>query len=621
MNTSDSTFVNQAMWQKLYGSGTDREFCFNWLNIQCSMMHDVHGAAVYLDPQAGSPLSPTASWPKNLQLLNRFEETVQRVLSEGKCIASLEADTQRTTADESRSSFLGCPFNIETKGQGIAVFQLRPASDRQLQIAMRQVQWGMAWLENLLLRKKFRDGAEPNESLSRRLMTVFDVVAAVLEESRFKAAATVAVTELATRIGCERVSIGFTGKNLTKVAAVSHSAQFAPKMNLVSSIGEAMDESIDQCSTLLYPPAAGQKDAIQICHAALQSLHGCRSILTVPFLDADGEGYGALTFERATDKPFDSETVVLCEAASALLGPILKEKQRNDLPLYRKAAIHFSDQFRKLFGPGNPALKLVFCCLAGMLLFFAIASGDYRISASSILEGTLQRSVIAPFDGYLYEAPARAGDIVIKDQIMASLDRRDLLLQRLKWASQQKQLTLEFNKALAKTEIAESNIIREQISQAESELSLLDEQIARARIRAPFDGIVITGDWSQAIGAPIERGQTLFQIAPLDSYRVMLEVAEGDIDQVAVGQQGELVLNAMPDTPYAFTVDKITPVTTTREGSNFFLVEGRIQQDSNKLRPGMQGYGKIYIARRKVIWIWTHDLIDWVRIWFWTKIS
>jgi len=100
----------------------------------------------------------------------------------------------------------------------------------------------------------------------------------------------------------------------------------------------------------------------------------------------------------------------------------------------------------------------------------------------------------------------------------------------------------------------------------------------------------------------------------------MLEVAEGDIDQVAVGQEGELVLNAMPGNPHAFKVEKITPVTTTREGSNFFLVEGRILQDSKKLRPGMQGYGKIYIERRKLIWIWMHDLIDWMRIRFWAKI-
>jgi hypothetical protein len=621
MNTSQSAFFNQAMWQKLYAPGTDKEFCLNWLNIQCSMMHDVRRAAVYLDPKAGSPVSPTASWPEDSQPLNRFDEIVQRVLSEGKCIASLEADTQETTADENKSFILGCPFNIETKLQGVAVFHLRTASDRELQIAMRQVQWSMTWLKNLFLRKKSGDAGKPDGQLSQRLMTVFDVVAAALEENRFKAAATVAVTELATRLGCERVSVGFTAKKLSKVVAVSHSAQFAQKMNLVSSIGEAMDESIDQCSTVLFPPVTGQHDAILLCHAALQSLHGSRSILTVPFLDAEGEGYGAFTFERAMDKPFDSDTVLLCEAAAALLGPILKEKQLNDLPLYRKVAIHFSDRFGKLVGPGNPALKFGICCLAGLLLFFAVASGDYRVTATSVLEGTVQRSVIAPFDGYLFEAPARAGDIVSKDQVMASLDTRDLLLQRLKSASQQKQFALEYNKALAKNEIAQSNIIKEQMSQAESEVSLLDEQIARAKIRVPFDGIIITGDWSQSIGAPIERGQTLFQIAPLDSYRVMLEVAEGDIDQVTVEQKGELVLNAMPGTPHAFTVEKITPVTTTREGSNFFLVEGRILQDSKKLRPGMQGYGKIHIARRKLIWIWMHDLIDWLRIRFWAKIS
>jgi hypothetical protein len=618
MNTSDFAFLNQALWQKLYTSGTDKEFCFNWLDLQCSMMHDVHCAAVYLDPEAGSPYSPAASWPQKDQPLNRFAGTVQRVLSEGKCIATLEGDPQRSAEDENRSFLLGCPFRIETKRQGVAVFQVRPASERELQIAMRQVQWGKAWLESLF---KFCDGAKPHEPLSRRLMTVFDVVAAALEESGSKAAATVAVTELATRIGCERVSLGFTRKNRTTIAAVSHSSQFGQKMNLVSSIADAMDESIDQGSTVLYPAAAGRKEVIQLCHAALASLHGSRSILTVPFLDADGQGYGAVTFERETEKPFSSNTVLLCEAAAALLGPILKEKELNDRPLHSKAAIHFSDRFRKLFGPGAPAVKLVFCCLAGLLLFLAVASGDYRVSAMSVLEGTVQRSVIAPFDGYLYEAPVRAGDIVMQDQVMAGLDKRDLLLQRLKWASQQKQLALEFSKALAKSEIAESKIIREQMSQAESELSLLDAQIARARILAPFDGIIIAGDWSQSIGAPIERGQTLFQIAPLDSYRVMLEVAEGDIDQVAAGQEGELVLNAIPGTPYAFRVEKITPVTTTREGNNFFLVEGSILQESKKLRPGMQGYGKIYIARRKMIWIWTHDLIDWMRIWFWTKIS
>ncbi len=622
MNTADFSFANKTMWQKLHASGKEEEFCCNWLNLQCSMMHDLQCAAVYLDPKAGSRPTRAASWPESPQPLDGFDEIVLRVLSEGKCFASLEAGIKNCSADVGKSVFLGCPFTAGTKRQGVVVFQLRIASDRELQMSMGQIQWGTAWLESLFLHKTNGvEGGATGDTLQQRLMTVFDVMAPVLQEKRFKDAAIVAVNELATRLGCERVSIGFSAKNQVKVDAISHSAQFAGKMNLVGSIGEAMDESIDQSTTILYPPAAGQDDAIQRCHGVLQNMHGSRSILTVPFLGVDNEGYGALTFERISEKSFDNNTVLLCEAVAALLGPTLKAKKLNDLPLYRKAALHLSERFRMLCGPGNSAMKLGFCCLAALLLFFAVASGDYRVSATSVLEGTVQRSVIAPFDGYLNEAPARAGDIVSKDQVLASLDTRDLLLKRLKSASQRKQLALEYNQSLAKNEIAESNIIREQMSQAESEVSLLDEQIARAKISVPFDGIIISGDWSQSIGAPIERGQTLFQIAPLDSYRVMLEVAEGDIDQVAVGQKGELVLNAMPGSPYAFTVEKITPVTTTREGSNFFLVEGSILQDSKKLRPGMQGYGKIHVARRKLIWIWMHDLIDWMRIRFWVKIS
>ncbi|MDX1775502.1 MAG: HlyD family efflux transporter periplasmic adaptor subunit [Desulfobulbales bacterium] len=620
MNTSGATLNNKALWQKLHASGTEQEFFFNWLVIQCSMLHSVHAAAVYLVPQVNSPLSPIVSWPETFQPSGRFNETAQRVALEGKCIASLVTETGKSETDANRIFLLACPFPLENKDQGTVVFQLQIGSDRELQNAMHQIQWGTIWLENLVRDKRLRDAAKPYELLNKRLMTIFDILAAVLEESRYTAAATVAVTELATRIDCDRVSLGFSRKSLTTVVAVSHSAKFARHMKLVTSIGAAMDESIDQGATVLYPPAADQKEMICRCHEVLQDVHGSRAILTVPFLDADGEGYGALTFERATNKPFDSNTVILCESASALLGPILNEKKLNALPLYSKAANHFAEKIYRLFGPGYPALKFVSCCIAAVLLFLSVVNGDYRVAAQSVLEGTVQRSVIAPFDGYLYEAPARAGDIVSRNQILAGLDKRDLLLQRLKWASQQKQLVLESNKALAKNEIAEANIIREQMSQAESELLLLDEQLERASIRAPFDGIIITGDWSQAIGAPIERGQTLFQIAPLDSYRVMLEVSEGDIDQVAVGQEGELVLNAIPGNPFAFTVEKITPVTTTREGRTFFLVEGGILAESDKLRPGMQGYGKIYIARRKLIWIWTHDMIDWVRLRVWSKI-
>ncbi len=36
-----------------------------------------------------------------------------------------------------------------------------------------------------------------------------------------------------------------------------------------------------------------------------------------------------------------------------------------------------------------------------------------------------------------------------------------------------------------------------------------------------------------------------------------------------------------------------------------------------RLRPGMEGVGKVQVGDRKLIWIWTRYLVDWLRIQLW----
>ena len=84
-----------------------------------------------------------------------------------------------------------------------------------------------------------------------------------------------------------------------------------------------------------------------------------------------------------------------------------------------------------------------------------------------------------------------------------------------------------------------------EVAQAEAQLTLVEEKLARTAIRAPFDGIVVTGDLSQMFGSPVERGKLLFEVAPLDAYRVILKVDERDIRDVAAGQRGTIVLSGI----------------------------------------------------------------------------
>jgi multidrug efflux pump subunit AcrA (membrane-fusion protein) len=119
------------------------------------------------------------------------------------------------------------------------------------------------------------------------------------------------------------------------------------------------------------------------------------------------------------------------------------------------------------------------------------------------------------------------------------------------------------------------------------------------------------------LGTPVELGKVLFQIAPLDDYRVILQVEERDIAHLVTGQRGELTLAGIPNQHMDFSVEQITPVSTSQEGRNYFRVEAHLFSPSERVRPGMEGVGKVIAGERKLIWIWTHNLINWLRLSAW----
>ncbi|MGL6047526.1 MAG: hypothetical protein ACRC02_13800, partial [Vogesella sp.] len=60
-------------------------------------------------------------------------------------------------------------------------------------------------------------------------------------------------------------------------------------------------------------------------------------------------------------------------------------------------------------------------------------------------------------------------------------------------------------------------------------------------------------------------------------------------------------------------------VAQARDGKNVFRVEGVLATRNPTLRPGMDGVAKVHVGERKLVWIWTHSLFDWLRlnIWSW----
>src|SRR5690606_4793898 len=86
--------------------------------------------------------------------------------------------------------------------------------------ALRQLQWGTGWLDSLLRREQGAVDAAIRDRTARAL----DVLAVVLEQRRFEDACAALVTELAARLDCSQVAIGFLRRRRARVAQLSHAS-------------------------------------------------------------------------------------------------------------------------------------------------------------------------------------------------------------------------------------------------------------------------------------------------------------------------------------------------------------------------------------------------------------
>ena len=566
------------------------------------MVTGVTGALVLLATSGSDEYGQTACWPVDSNGTPTLSLAARRAIREHRRIVE-SPPAPPPGLGQSPSNVIACPVFVDGRLLGAFSVQMTGRADTQQRAALQVFAWGAAWLEILL-----RSQAVAAEG---RLQVLVEGVAQGVNQKPSRESATAVANTLASQLGCERVTIGFTKGQDIEIGAMSNTARIEEKNNLVRTIVQAMHESVDQDISIMVPLMPEHKTLVTDAHDRLAELGG-GVVCTVPLTHHD-QCVGALTLERTAGRSFDMATLELCESVASIVGPVLDSKRQEQRPLLAKLGSTLHGHLRSLFGPGHLLLKTGMAVSVAVLLLLSLVHGDYRVDGKARLEGTTQRVVVAPYDGFLAEAPVRAGDIVQQGQLLCRLDDRDLVLERAKWSGERAQHLKSQREALGNHERTEISLTRSRLEQAEAELALVEEKLARTRVTAPLSGIVVSGDLSQSLGMPLERGQALFEIAPLDSYRIMLEVDERDVGHVAPGQRGRLALSGSPHEIHPFTVQRILPVSTAADGRNFFQVEASLEENGEALRPGMLGVGKIDAGEHRLIWLWTHKLVDWLR--------
>ena len=574
----------------------------SWLDQQCRSIKGVSGGLVLLAVNDDDVSSPVACWPQGSTPSVQLAAAARSALkSRRPVILGKKAEAGK----QPLVSIVSYPLLSQDRAIGVIAVKIDDHAAMQQQDVMGLLKLGSVLFEMLL--------EQQNAANRTQLKTVLELVALTLDQENFQRSATAVATQLAIQLSCSRVSIGFVRGNHVTVRALSHSAKQGVKTNLLRDIATAMEEAIDQDTALVYPGGQGVNHA----HRKLAERNGDAAVCTIPLVD-NSCYIGAITLERHDNTPFDAGTVEVYTHFAALIGPVLELKHRNDRWLVVQLAQSLAGKLRQLFGPRHVTLKLATLTLTALVVFLAVAQGQYRVTAKASLEGSIQRAIVAPVDGYIMESSVRAGDIVQEGQLMGSFDASDLELEQRRLSSEKARYAREYRSAMAEHDRAQVSIINARISQVDAELQLVEQQLERMNIQAPFAGVVVSGDLSQSLGAPVERGDMLFEVAPLNTWRLILEVDEHDMQDVQIGQQGSLKLTGLPGTTLEFSVSRITPVSEAADGSNYFRIEAALDDAPAILRPGMEGVGKIEIAERKQLWIWTHRMFDWIRLSAWS---
>lgn len=183
-------------------------------------------------------------------------------------------------------------------------------------------------------------------------------------------------------------------------------------------------------------------------------------------------------------------------------------------------------------------------------------------------------TIRAPLDGVLDVFHVQPNQVVERDQPLFGLD--EALIQNRVAVAAQVLATAEaeyrqasqqaLNDPKSKMLLA---LLPGKIAEKRAELTYLQDQVGRARVRAPQAGVVLIDDPAEWIGRPVTTGERILRIAAPDDREVEAWLPIGDAIPLEPGATVRLYLSANPLSPVSAQVRYIAHDAVQRPDGSF----------------------------------------------------
>jgi RND family efflux transporter MFP subunit len=185
----------------------------------------------------------------------------------------------------------------------------------------------------------------------------------------------------------------------------------------------------------------------------------------------------------------------------------------------------------------------------GRLEYLGVVEGD-RVRKGEVIARLEDADIKASLDEA--KANLRLFEADLKDGSQTLYRQKSLLDKGLSTQADYDAAEARYNRVLAGIEVAKASV------------AVAEVALENTRIRAPFDGTVLTknadvGEIVAPFAASASSRAAVVTIADMSSLEVEADVSESNIERITIKQECEITLDAYPDRRYQGFVNKIVP--------------------------------------------------------------
>jgi HlyD family secretion protein len=278
----------------------------------------------------------------------------------------------------------------------------------------------------------------------------------------------------------------------------------------------------------------------------------------------------------------------------------MRSGQQQPAPLYRTEVVQRGDLTVTVSATGNvqPTNQVdVGSELSGIVESVFVEEND-RVQHGQVLaqlDVSRLKDQIVKSQGAVTAAKAQV------DQTVATVKEKRLAFERLKGVAAlshggiPSKADLDTADAALQRAIADEAAARANVVQASATLRSDETSLAKASIRSPIDGVVLTRkvEPGQTVAASLQ-APVLFTLAEnLSQMQIQVDVDEADVGQVRDGQEATFTVDAYPNRKYPARISRVDYGSQVKDGVVSYLTVLTVNNDDLSLRPGMTATAEI----------------------------